>query len=286
MSSITNNSNCSSEPSCTKELHAKMCKKIADLTRVIDKLFRQFYEQTSSFDALQLKVKHVSVKNEKLEKEKAKALSELESCREEVKELRKVNSHLTEEVGELRNQLAVCQRERDDSLAKTTIIKKSLQDVEGDLDQLQLTYDKLVESTEQKNCDTVADHTELINSLQRQLDEQSIKFAKLSDQKELLQINYKELKNQHNTAIEDCRQLRQQLETNEETIESLNSEKCSLQLQIAQLLKELQELRCSVKQGVKKMMVSNAKQKTVPVIKQKREYWLQHSPKVNTSCVH
>ena len=259
-----------------------MCKKIADLTRVIDKLFRQYYEQTSSLDCLQLELKRQTVANEKLEKAKTQALSELERCRQEVNELKKVNVHSAEEVSRLRSQLTACMREKDDCLSENAILKKSLQGVQNDYKELQLTYDKLIDSYEQRNHEaTQNDNTDLLMALQKQLSEQSADIDKLSDENETLQDNYKELQNQYETANEDCKQLREELKGSEATNDQLHSEKCQLQLQIAQLLSELQELRCNAQQRVKKVPLPNTKQKIVPIIKQRNEYWLQHSPKVN-----
>ena len=265
------------------ELHPKLCKKIADLTRVVDKLFRQFYEGLSTINALQTKCKHLTKQQEQLSKEREDAFSTLKKCKEEVVELNCANNQFREQTDMLKNKLLKSEVDKDDALKESNDLKQCLFETKQQLEELQLMYKQLVESNQQmQSC---SGHDELIDSLQKQLHARNVQCEETMREKEAIQVNYKDLQCDYFTVIGEREKLTEQLEANKTDIDTLQTEKCNLQLKITQLLKELQELRCSLSNHEKIKKVVPVNKKPGPFLQhQRREYWLQQHPPTNVSA--
>lgn len=260
-----------STASGSHELHSRMCKKVADLTRVIDKLFKEFYEQSGALRSLQKKYRQQSKENDSLVMEKANLADEVVTCKNE---LQRSNQHFKELVNCLKVQLADCQKDKDIALGEVDDLQQSLMETLKELEELKAANNKLLMESN-NDCISCEDHVESIESLKQQLELNSAHCIELRKEKDGLHTRLNELQSQYERTNDECQQLREEIGTSEERIDALQSEKCNLQLKITHLLKELQELRTITAKREKVMSDS-----PIPAPNRRKEYWLQTRSKV------
>lgn len=265
------------QPSQKVELHTRLCKKIADLTRVIDKLFRQFYEQSGALHVLQKKYRLQNEGKVNIEMERARYADEVKSCKEELIEQQKRNQSLNELINSIKVQLADCQIDKENALTKVDDLQQSLLQANRELDELKSVNSKLLMKSKNE-CNPCKDHVELIGSLKQDLEQNSILCIELTEEKDELHKKLNELESQYITTNNECQQLKEQVGNSEEVIHGLQSEKQNLQLKITHLLKELQELRSIVALKRDKVMSDSP---IPPLPNRRKEYWLQTRPKVS-----
>ena len=278
MSSKYSTSELHSPSFCTEDLHLRMCKKIADLTRVVDKLFRQYYEQSSHYSSLKKKHHLQKLENEELKQDKQTDLNKIETCRKEIEDLRRENSQLSEEISVLKRKVSCAEFEKTMLLEESEQLKQTLRDVRDKMNEMQ---NKLNELCEQRTA--CCGHVELIEALEKKVYKQSCEFDQLSKDKQSQDSNYIDLQNRYKLASEENVLLKSRLEEFKSSLDNLQEEKQSLQIQITQLLKELQEYKSSLEhlQGAKR--ASSIRKKKAPTFHPKREYWLQKPPKVGVA---
>ena len=253
-----------SSPFHGKELHVKMCKKIADLTRVVDKLFRQYYEQCSLVETLRKKHLNI-VDTEELKDENSRIQLKLEKANEEIDNLKMINRNLKEQLELSETQLKNHKTVENELRIENNSLKEDLQKLKDEIILLRTEMDR--ENNEPSNNE----HIELIDLLQKQFQNQLDEFNSLVKEKEHIAYQYQELEDTFHYINEENESQKNEIVKMVSLLSILEAEKGELQREILHLQMQIQRLKTH---KMDKKIISQVKN---PLPKQKREYWLQQT---------
>ena len=253
-----------SSPFHGKELHVKMCKKIADLTRVVDKLFRQYYEQCSLVETLRKKHLNI-VDTEELKDENSRIQLKLEKANEEIDNLKMINRNLKEQLELSETQLKNHKAVENELRIENNSLKEDLQKLKDEIKLLRTEMDR--ENNERSNNE----HIELIDLLQKQVQNQLDEFNSLVKEKEHIAYQYQELEDTFHYINEENESQKNEIVKMVSLLSILEAEKGELQREILHLQMQIQRLKTH---KMDKKIISQVKN---PLPKQKREYWLQQT---------
>ena len=260
-----------------KELHVKMCKKIADLTRVVDKLFRQYYEQCSLVETLRKKqLDIVDTCTEELKDENSRIQLKLEKTNEEMDNLKMINRNLKEQLELSETQLKNHKTIENGLRIENNSLKEDLQKLKDEIILLKTEMDR--ENNEPSNNE----HIELIDLLQKQVQNQLDGFNSLVKEKEHIAYQYRELEDKFHYINEENESQKNEIVKMVSLMSILEEEKRELQREILELQMQIKTLKTH---KMDKKIISQVKN---PLPKQRREYWLQQttsSHEVRISCI-
>lgn len=253
-----------------EDLHTRMCKKIADLTRVIDRLFRQYYEQNILF---------LTLKNDRERHQHSIDQEQAQLKEQEMKRLRETVQQLE---GEL-SRINTCKLS----------MKKEMLHLETTLEANSILLQKT--STENSSI------KQEINSLRQKLEDEQECQACTERAHQLVEVEIKivnqlnELKRLNvcnNTLEQEKVSLDRELGVRQRKAEWLECELASVQSLLDQYQSENKELKSTISCLEEKLLKSTKPScKPSPVdpflIKQKRErqYWLETAPKVSSIVI-
>lgn len=252
-----------STPFHGKELHVKMCKKIADLTRVVDKLFRQYYEQCSLVETLRKKQQLNIVDTEELKDENSRI--QLEKANQEVDNLKMINRNLKEQLELSETQLKNHKTVENGLIIENNSLKEDIQKLKDEIILLRTEMDR--ENNEPSNNE----HMELIDLLQKQVQNQLDEFNSLVKEKEHIADQYRELEDKFHYINEENESQKNEIVKMISLMSILETEKGELQREILQLQMQIKTLKTH---KMDKKIISQVKH---PLPKQRREYWLQQT---------
>ena len=244
----------------TLELHNSLCRKIAELTRVVDRLFRQYYEQSFQLEDLKRQATIDKAAKEDLDNEIKTLTHRLEKLKDELESEQEVKERciadrqsLVQQVQSLSSQTKELEEENDRLLKDLNQTRNSMEDVK-------LKLQHYNESSELLN-----DQLTHIAVLEEQVKNGAAQNSLLVEKNIVLS---KELEN-----------LKMQQKQNTQTLKTALSESDEERQKLQSLVKQLQQQlkSCQLPLPPKKQQIKTKPQK-------EREYWLESLPKVHV-CV-
>lgn len=243
----------------TLELHNSLCRKIAELTRVIDRLFRQYYEQSLQLEDLKQQVQPHKAARLHLEKEIKILQHTLEKLQDELKSKEEHEKRCIADHQPLEQQAQSLLRRNRELEEENHRLLQDLSQVRSNLEDMEIKLQHHNESYE-----FCSDQLARIAVLEDQIKDEVTQNSLLAKKNAML-----------SKELENLKILKKQNDSESE------GERYRMQLLVRQLqdrLKLLQAQPSPVVIATKKQF----KPKPVPVhrVKREKEYWLESLPKV------
>jgi chromosome segregation ATPase len=240
----------------SQELHDKMCLKIADLIRVIDKLFREYYQKNVRYASLKNQHEQQCALNKRLEADN-QALNE-------------ANAKLSEEILTLKSSIARSNSKLDElANTHTQLLTGASNEIESL--KLELSEIKSLRESESKRlqvCQKCIEFGREVKQLQLLLEDQSDKLIQLDKSK--------------NNFLREKKELNSQIQLTNDEKRVLNDKLMAVQSKLTQCISENESLKSNLYDLQAKIKLSKSPKK-LSDSSIKRQYWLQSTP-VRSKC--
>lgn len=247
----------------SEDLHIKMCKKIADLTRVVDKLFRSHYEQSIDYETI--KDRQTKIQSEIKEKDvKIIALNKtVQELRDKLLLLETSKEDNEQVTNELQSKLNSINSLYEEERKENDILKQQLAERQQPEEEKSFNNDKECTLCSELNCELI--------ELKEQLQNLQNDTKKLKKEAKNITQDKTKLNEKLQSSLTEITLLKEQLTHSQSLVGQYQSNNEELTTTIARLKEKLANIQCS-----KAMTVQH--QPAAHVKKQKRQYWLETTP--------
>lgn len=241
-------------------LNQRMCKKIADLIKVIDKLFRQFYEQSILYSSIKEKLElrnedkrrtEAAAENLKMEKEKLGVT--VQQLERELSSLKTLTSDKEKELVELQEKLKQVMVDNKGMEQKIVELKEMLQ--------------VQVVAEHSRECTSCNEYTQELVVMKNQVEHQLEKLEELENDNNSLKIEKSSLKKELKETSVEMESLKEELSRQISSLSKYQLENEELKTNVHELNVKLKSKASVVKKGRKE---------------KSREYWLE-TPQVSNN---
>ncbi|XP_019853148.1 PREDICTED: protein FAM184A-like [Amphimedon queenslandica] len=245
----------------------RMCKKIADLIKVIDKLFREFYEQGILYQALKDKEEFKSAEKKKaevvatsLKLENERLQGRVEGLERELESLKNSKIDNEREIQELQDRLKAVMEEM--TLNETNMDKE--------INHLKRRLEESLTAANSKECTSCSEYSVKINELQKETKNHLDKIEEIKKDNTVLKSSKIKLEEKLTNTSDEIKALKEEATTR---VSLLNT----YEMDNEELRTNVHELRVKLKhvQSTKSKAASQSSDRLYSRQRKEREYWLE-----------